>query len=266
MALSKWRRSRAVVMGAVGAGAIAFGLLAPTAGAAPSSSLVVTPSSMVIDLQNTLANPSSQSLTVGLDSNCINPLSGGVTYGVLAGSFTAGVAAIQQNSGASGLQCGQSASFTVTGQACGQVTIPFDPIVGNKGGQNPGGLQKQLGGGSLTVTVEDSLSLDPNCGGTVTSLPGSGGRPAAPAVANYYLNNSDSTYLKNCQNFLKVGNKWRGVVISDIAGWMPLPESQKDDTTKWLTDDDWMNFVSAQVDYFCGVAGTVNQPTSRVNA
>jgi len=72
------------------------------------------------------------------------------------------------------------------------------------------------------------------------------------AVANHYLNNSDNAYLSHCKSTVGGGKDWRGRVITAITAWMPLPESIKNDTTLYPTDDDWINYVTAQVDVICG--------------
>lgn len=45
-------------------------------------------------------------------------------------------------------------------------------------------------------------------------------------------------------------------MISDLAGWMPKPESIKDDPTVFPTDASWVNYVTNQVDYYCGATTT----------
>ena len=271
LALTIGRRSRAVVLSAVGAGAITFGLVAPgvfaAGGPPPTSSLVPSATSLTIDLQNVAPNANPQSLTVGLDANCPNALAGGLSYGVSVGTFDTSIVKVDQTSGDSGLQCtkngpGQPAGFNVTGLKCGKVNVPFDPIIGNNGNGNPGGQQGKVGGTSVAVTVFDSN--DPTCGGTTTTTPSGSGLPAAPGVANTYIGASSTTYAKNCKNFVNTNN-WRGVVISAVAAWMPRPESLKDDPTVFpgYTGVSWETYVTSEVDHLCtGSAFSYAAPTS----
>jgi hypothetical protein len=247
-------RTRTAVKVGVIATAFVAALLSPTgaASAATVSNLIATPNAVSLTVGG-----ASQPVTVALDSNCPNALTNGLSYSIATGSYNGTVVSVAGASGS--YHCGDTgATFTFTPVACGSTSITFQPIVGNKGGQNPAGAQKKVGGVTVPVTVTDPLN--PTCSGGGGG--GGGNRPAAPAVANMYLNSSDAAYIKACRQHVGGTNNWRGIVISSVAGWMPLPESIKDDTSIFPTDADWVNYVTAQVDYYCGAAATP-QPSMR---
>ena len=249
-------RSNMALKASVVAAVSTVALLASNVGlatAAPAvSNLVASPTSVSLTVGG-----SSQPVTLALDTNCPNALGTGLSYSVTYGSFDGTVVTISGSSGS--YHCGDvGATFTFTPVACGSTSVTFQPVVGNKGGQNPGGVQKKVAGVTVPVTVTDPNN--PTCSGGGGNQ--GGNRPAAPAVANMYLNSSDSAYIKACRQHVGGTNNWRGIVISSIAGWMPLPESIKDDLTVFPTDASWINYVTAQVDYFCGAASTP-QPSMR---
>lgn len=252
MATAKRRLLRGTALLAAAASTLLVGVgLAGSANAAVVSYLTATPSSVTLDLSGV----NTAQVNVGLDSNCINALGApgknSPTYSVLVGTYDTTIVTVTGTS--SSYKCSNAgATFTFTGMACGTANVPFDPAVANAGGQDPGGLQNKLGGTSVDVTVIDSLSLDPNCGGQINNPP-PGGRPAAPAVANHYLNFVvDSSYIASCKHTVGGGSNWRGIVISDVAAWMPLPESIKDDTSVFPNDWDWYSFVYSAVNAICG--------------
>lgn len=230
----------------------AIGLLTTMYGpasAAPSSTLIATPNPVALEV----GGP-SQAVSVALDSGCVNALKNGLTYSVAVGTYNSAIVTV---GGASdSYHCADSgATFTIAPVACGTTNVTFNPVVGNNGGQNPRGVQNMLSGVTVPVTVTDPA--DPDCGTTVT--PGDG-RPAAPAVANMYLKASDSAYSTACKKAFKNAASWRGNLISMIAGWMPKPESIKDDPSHFPTDASWTNYVTNQVDYFCKVPGASPSP------
>lgn len=236
---------KSAIKACVVAVASAAALLTTTGGnatAAPTvSNLVATPNPV-----NLTVGGSAQAVTVALDSNCPNALGTGLSYSVTYGSYDTTIVTISGTSGS--YHCGDAgATFTFTPVACGTTSVTFDPVVGNKGGVNPSGVQNKVAGVTVPVTVTDPNN--PTCSGGTNQ---GGDRPAAPAVANMYLNSSDSAYIKACRQHVGGGSNWRGIVISDIAGWMPLPESIKDDLTVFPTDASWINYVTARVDYYCG--------------
>ncbi|MGN6162380.1 MAG: hypothetical protein ACTHOG_11855 [Marmoricola sp.] len=229
-------------------------LLAPTgsATAATVSNLIATPNPVSLTVGG-----AAQPVSVVLDSNCPNALNNGLTYSVATGAYNTSVVTVSGTSGS--YHCGDAgATFTFTPVACGSTSVTFQPVVGNRGGVNPAGAQKKVGPVTVPVTVTDPNN--PSC--LSTGGGGGGDRPAAPAVANMYLNSSDAAYTKACRQHVGNTNNWRGIVISDIAGWMPLPESIKDDPSVFPDDASWVNYVTAQVDYYCGASSTP-QPSMR---
>jgi hypothetical protein len=267
MALSKWRRSRAVVLCAVGASAAAVGILAPSASAA-SSNLTTSPASPItINLTADVAHPNPAVLAVGLDSNCPPALKNGLHYGVSVGTGWDSTV-INVTGGGGTLQCGDTVNVNIQGLKCGGPTnVELDPVVGNKPGTNTTGVQKQVGPTTVAVTVVDSSSADPACGGSITGgPPPAGGLPAAPGVANTYIGASTTEYAKACKAFVG-GNNWRGVVISAVAAWMPRPESLKDTDFPLGDGTTWENYVQAQVDHLCsGVAFPYQAPGTLLGA
>jgi hypothetical protein len=99
------------------------------------------------------------------------------------------------------------------------------------------------------VTVTDPA--DPTC--SSGPPPVHSGRPAAPAVTNRYLRSSSTAYSATCKATLGGTASWHGILIRKVTKWMPKPESVKDNHTRFPTDDSWINYVTAQVDIFCGV-------------
>jgi hypothetical protein len=257
-------RGRRLVYAGVATSALVPGLLGASASAAPQiiSSLVSTPASVTLDLANPIAHPNPQSVSVQLDpATCVNPLVNGMTYGIsLKTGYDASVVGVSGGGGS--FQCGSNpaaASFTLTGAACGSTTVGFHPVVSNKPGHDPNGVQDKLGDGSVAVTVIDSAHPDlPNCAGSVVNPP-TLGNPAAPAVANAYLDASGAAMAKTCKQYIG-SNNWRGIVISAIAAWMPRPESLKDVDFPLPDQRTWNDYVTAQVDYYCGTSATPVSP------
>src|SRR5205823_3098277 len=121
----------------------------------------------------------------------------------------------------------------------------FDAVAKNQG------LQKKIGGTTISIVVIDSTGTTSDCTTTNTCPPVTVGRPAAPAVANALLNTVDGL-ASSCQKVFK-GKNWRGDVISTIAHNMPTPESVKDDLTLYPTDADWVAFVKSSLGNFSGL-------------
>lgn len=247
LARNRWLRRAAVATAAVSTTFLT--LTSGTASAATVSSLIATPNPV-----NLVVGGSAQQVTVVLDSNCPNALGNGLSYSITNGSYDTGIVTISGVSGS--YHCGDAgATFTFTPVACGTTSVTFEPVVGNKNGQNPRGIQNKVSGVTVPVNVTDPLN--PGCTGGTNQ---GGDRPAAPAVANMYLNASDAAYIKACRQHVGGTSNWRGIVISDIAGWMPTPESIKDDTSVFPTDADWVDYVTNQVDYYCGATTTPSPP------
>lgn len=214
---------------------------AGSAQAAIESSLVASPTSVSVQVGG------GQDVNVKLDAGCPNALGTGLTYSVAVGTFNSAVVSVSGTS--ADYHCAASgATFHFTGIACGTTSVRFDPVVSNNGGQNPKGIQNKLGGTTVPVTVTDPL--DPNCSNSPP--PVGGGRPAAPAVTNAYLRASSAAYNDACKAAFGDKANWHGQLIQKITKWMPKPESVKDDLTQFPTDASWINYVTAQVDIFCG--------------
>ncbi|MGH9008739.1 MAG: hypothetical protein ACRDYF_02715 [Acidimicrobiia bacterium] len=206
---------------------------------APASVLVATPSSLTLDANpaapvNIGDTPHSASVVVGLDLNC-SQATEATQYSIVAGTST-----FVSVSGVSGLlDCGSTATFTVTGMAptpIGGAFLHFEPVAKNKG------LQKKVHGIDIPIVVIDTSGTISDCNLTDT-CPVNNGRPAAPAVANAYLN-TNSQAAAACKSAYNNKKDWRGRVISKVADTMPKPESIKDDLTAYPTDAAWVNFVT----------------------
>ena len=223
---------------AVSVAALASALLVatPSSAAQVKTHVTVSPSGPF-----TLTNPGSltQMVTVGLDSNCLNALGHGQTFGIAASSDNPAVATVSPPS-ASGMQCGDTRDFTITGVGDGSATIRFDAVA------KPG-LQKQTAGQSVGVTVTGF--------GTVNPPPNPDGhsRPAAPAVTNAYVR-SQADVAAACQAHYGGTHSWHGKLIHDVAHWAATNHlgKAKNDTTKFPTDNDWILYVQAEVDSLCG--------------
>lgn len=250
----------AVAVG-VAAGAIGLGFF-PAAADQPLSTLVASPTSVSLDI----AGPTTGGVDVGLDAGCLNAFGNkngkGQTYGVLGVSDNTAVATVSQE--VDNRHCAYPtlpAHFTVTtsayptdlndpnyaskvAAACaavGTATVTFTPVAA------PPGLSGKLQGTTVGVTVTNSTGLD--CSGGGTPPPPTGDHnPAAPAVANAYLNNNTDV-VSACQKQFP-GKAWRGNLISAIAHWMPTPESVKDDAALF-PNNDWAVYVQSEVDTAC---------------
>ena len=251
----------AVAVG-VAAGVIGLGLVLPAAADPPSSTLVANPTSVSLDI----AGPTSAGVDVALDDGCLNAFGNqqgkAQTYGILGTSANTAVATV--TSEVDGLHCAPAppGHFTIStfayptsdpntdpnyasevAAACaavGTTVVTFTPVAA------PAGLSKKLAGTTVAVTVTNNTGKDCNGGGP--QPPPAGGNPAAPAVANAYLNIS-SVVASACQKQFP-GKAWRGNLISAIAHWMPLPESLKDDPTLF-PGNDWVTYVQSEVDVAC---------------
>jgi hypothetical protein len=219
------------------------------ADAPPDSFLVAHPASLQLDVNPTPVDPAyphSASVVVGLDGNCQNAINA-TKYTIVPGT-SAFVSVSPSMSGL--LKCGDTFSFTVTGTAVtAGSTLAFDAVAKNQG------LQKKIGGTSISIVVIDSTTTTSDCTTTNTCPPVTAGRPAAPAVANALINTVDGL-ASACQK--NRGKNWRGDVISTIAQNMPKPESVKDNLSIYPTDADWVNFVKSSLGSFHGLYGLCN--------
>src|SRR5439155_18017935 len=135
--------------------------------------------------------------------------------------------------------------------------VNFDPVAGAQGQQN------KMAGTVVPVTVTDNSATCGGGGGGGGG--GTGDRPAAPAVANAYLNASDSTVLSACKAAVGGAKSWRGDLISFIASSMPKPESNKEapPVGAFTSADDWISYVVSEVNTKCadGIAPTFDPTT-----
>lgn len=223
------------------AAAIGLAVLASAAGVMPAAlaaqvktHVTVTPGGPF-----TLTNPGAltQQVTVGLDSNCLNALGHGQTFGIAASTNNSAVATVSPPS-ATGLQCGDTANFTITGVGDGSATIRFDAVA------TPG-LQKQTAGQSVGVTVTGFGTTNP------PPNPGGHDRPAAPAVANAYI--SSDSQAAACKAAYDGAKNWHGQLIRSVAKWAATNHlgKAKDDTSRFPTDNDWIVYVQTEVNALC---------------
>jgi hypothetical protein len=243
----------------VAAASAALVVAAPMASSAnPHVSNLVSATSEV-DLQIPLltdpvtANP-TQNVTVNLDPlTCPNALDGGLTYSVTATTDDTAVATVAGPIADAALQCTgthTNATFTVSPVACGSTNVNFFPVVANPSGKLPPGAQGKVGSLSIPVVITDAN--DAECGGSGQG-DGGGDRPAAPSVANSYIYAAGTTLTDQCKQhgFVQKGKFSRGGLISQIAAWMPRPESVKDDTNLYPDADNWIDYVRSAVDAYC---------------
>jgi hypothetical protein len=187
----------------------------------------------------TLTSPGSltQVVTVGLDSNCLNALGHGQSFGIAASTDNPAVATASPAS-FSNLQCGDMRDFTISGVGDGKATIHFDAVA------TPG-LQKQTAGQSVGVTVSGF--------GTVNPPPNPDGhsRPGAPAVANAYVGSDPQKTA--CMNAYGGAHNWRGRLIRDVAQWAATNHlgKAKNDIVQYPTDNLWIMHVQGEVDTLC---------------
>lgn len=217
-----------------------------TASADPKiSTLIANPTTVTVDLANSAGVP----VTVALDSGCSAAFKQGQQYSITATVGLPVVATVAPSvSGA--LNCNgdptkgavNSATFTIKAKcvtAPTKTTVNFTPVAG------PPGIQNKLAGTSIEVNVTNAAATTCDGGGVIEE---GGDNPAAPAVANAYLNaNPDAA--KACKDHF--GTKsWRGSAISGVAAIMPTPESIKDT----MDADAWVNqVVTTMLDPVCGI-------------
>lgn len=204
--------------------------------------------------------------TAKLDDNCMHALTApngdqGLSYSITATSDSATVVIASAPSPVSLSDCTSSQSFTLsapaTAPACSTAIVTFQPTVYNPSGKTPRGQQQKVTSTSLTVNIAGT-DCDGSGGGDVGD-----GRPAAPAVANRYINGMTpkAWALGACaEKYKKAGKLWRGALIKDVAAQMPKPESIKNDSTIFPSAEAWFDYVIAGVDTLCADAGGVAFP------
>jgi hypothetical protein len=230
---------------------LAFGTAAIAAPAV--STLVVTPNPIAVTVGG------NTPVSVQLDGNCPNALDNGLNYNVLASTASSATATVGIGNPSTGVACGTPIIFTIHGVGCGTTSATFTPVAYNKSGKAVPGANKKIAGITVPVTVTGDCGI----GGNEVPPP-SGSNPAAPAVANQYINEQlDQNFvLAACSNTYKKGGKlWRGSLIRDVAAWMPRPESVKDNTAIFATSGDWVEFVVSEVDSLCTGGGNISFDT-----
>jgi hypothetical protein len=229
------RQHRLVVTGA-SAAALASALLVatPAFAAQVKTHVTVSPSGAF-----TLTSPGSltQVVTVGLDSNCLNAFGHGQSFGIAASTDNPAVATVSPAS-FPGLQCGGTHDFMISDVGDGRATIHFDAVA------TPG-LQKQIAGQSVGVTVSGF--------GTVNPPPNPDGhsRPGAPAVANAYVGSDPQKPA--CMDAYGGAHNWHGRLIHDVARWAATNHlgKAKNDIGQYPTDNLWIIHVQDKVDTLC---------------
>ena len=126
---------------------------------------------------------------------------------------------------------------TLTGIANGGATIKFNVDA-------PPGLEGQTSGAQVNV---QSSGFSTSGGGN----PPGHDRPAAPAVANGFLNTSTQTDA--CKAAYNGDKNWHGEFIRDVAKWQAANHlgKAKDDTTRFPLDTDWIAYVQNEVNTLC---------------
>ena len=199
--------------------------------------------------------------TAKLDENCAQALTApngdrGLSYQITATSDSATVVIATKNTSTALSNCTDSQQFTLaapsTAPPCSTATVTFQPIVYNPGGVAPAGQQQKVTSTTLSVSISG------DCDGTGGDEVGDE-RPAAPAVANMYINGmaTKDFLVSSCQDkYKKSGKLWRGALIRDVADKMPKPESIKDDPDYFASDGAWFDYVIAGVDALCTTDGS----------
>jgi hypothetical protein len=242
---------RRAAIAAVAASVLAFGTAAI---AAPTVSMLqLTPAGTI-----NVTFPGSTNVSVALDpATCPAALDGGLSYNAIASTANSATATVGIGAPSTGIHCDGSISFTVTATGCGDTTATFTPVAYNKNGKLVPGANKKLAGTTVGVHVTGDGCV---IGGNEVPPP-AGTNPAAPAVANQYINEQLGTDYAafTCANggYKKAGKLWRGALIKDVAAWMPRPESVKDNTAIFATSGDWVDFVVSEVDSLCASTGNI---------
>ena len=241
----KYPRTIAAVAAAGAVAALAFGMSPASADAPSISTLVVTHpgnptpvTAMTVDGNH----PETGTVHVALDQYCPTAYGHGQKYGVTVTSSDTGIVTSTSASQAQ-LHCAEDyATIQLTGVANGgPVNVYFDPVAKAKG------LQDKLAGTVVAVSVINAATTDDdNTGDDVA-------RPAAPAVANAYLNRLG--LINRCSDaYADFGNHWRGAFIKDVASWsaeMHLGKA-KNDVTQYPEPTDWIKYVEGYINTeFC---------------
>lgn len=175
-------------------------------------------------------------VTVSLDYNSCLQAFDNKAFGLVASDDNSAAVTVSPAS-YSGLFCGDSRTFTLTGVANGGATIKFNVDA-------PPGLEGQTAGAQVNVS---SSGFSTNGSGN----PPGHDRPAAPAVANGFLNTASQKSA--CMTAYNGDRNWHGEFIHDVAKWQAANHlgKAKNDTTRFPADTDWIAFVQAEVNSLC---------------
>lgn len=251
MKRTTWKGAVGVL--AVAAGLVAFGTPATASG---PSQVVVQPNPINLTLGT------NATVTANLDANCSNALDNGLDYGILVTGLNSDTATASIGT-PSTVHCDPTAatppaiSFTFIPVGCGSTSATFTAVAMNKKGKMIPGQNNNL----IPTTVPVSVTGSTCSSGTVPPPPAV--NPAAPAVANQYINEQlPNDYIPfTCASgtYKKAGKLWRGALIKDVAAWMPLPENVKDDQSIF-PNNLWVDLVVSEVDSLCTGGGNVALP------
>jgi hypothetical protein len=183
------------------------------------------------------ASAPSVVVTVAIDHDTCLQAFNNKAFGVVASDDNASAVTVTPPS-YSGLTCEDSArNFTLTGIATGGATIKFNIDA-------PPGLEGQTQGAQVNVSA---TGFGTDGGGN----PPGHNRPAAPAVANGFLNTASQKSA--CQTAYHGDRNWHGEFIRDVAKWQAAHHlgKAKDDTAQYPLDTDWIAHVQAEVNILC---------------
>ena len=233
--MNKWGKS-VVAVGIVAAAATA-GVATPAFAGHVKTFVVVTYNNATPPNPITVTNlaPTAQ-VTVSLDYNSCLQAFNNKAFGLVASDDNPSAVTVTP-AFYSGLFCGDSRTFTLTGIANGGATIRFDVDA-------PTGLEGQTSGAQVNV---QSTGFSTSGGGN----PPGHTRPAAPAVANGFLNTQ--AQADACKAAYNGDRSWHGEFIRDVAKWQAANHlgKAKDDTTRFPADTDWIAYVQAEVNILC---------------
>jgi hypothetical protein len=251
------RLARLIAASAAFTVAVGLTAVAPSSAVPPVPSVLVpTPATITVNVNPTPAlgeAPHTASVSLKLDSNC-HQATDSTGYTVVPGPSS--FVSVSDPDGIAVPDCDQSAVFSITGLAVTDADgepVHFSAV----GKNNAPGLDKKLEGVNVTVIV---VNTTPDSGGCEPNCPVSGGRPAAPAIANGLLK-AVPGLAGACKAHFKNAKNWKGQTISTIAGAMPKPESVKN---TYSSDEAWTDFVALQLGSFDGLYGLCEFPPASV--
>jgi hypothetical protein len=228
--------------------AIAMGIALATtaAGAAATPALAARVKTFVVVTYNNATPPNPIPVTMGaptavvtvsLDYNTCLQAFNNKPFGLVASDDNSSAITVTPSFYTTLLCTDSSRQFTLTGVANGGATIKFNVDA-------PKGLEGQTSGAQVNV-VSSGFSTD---GG---GNPPGHDRPAAPAVANGFLNTASQTDA--CKAAYDGDKNWHGQFIRNVAKWQAVHHlgKAKDDTSQFPLDTDWIAYVQTEVDMLC---------------